>query len=80
MEQTNLKGILVVKVIAFESRTNNCQNPEQDNCYWQSVCYETPLGFNISVREIISERVSLRVLKKSVKSALMLILQEFGIL
>ena len=80
MEQTNLKRILVVKVIAFESGTNNCQNPEQDNCYWQSVCYETPLGFNISIREIISERGSLRVLKKSVKSALMLILQEFGIL
>ena len=80
MEQTNLKRILVVKVIAFESGTNNCQNPEQDNCHWQSVCYETPLRFNISIREIISERGSLRVLKKSVKSALMLILQEFGIL
>ena len=80
MEQRNLKRIFVVEVIAFESGTNNCQNPEQDNRYWQSVCYETPLGFNISIREIISERGSLRVLKKSVKSALMLILQEFGIL
>ena len=80
MEQTNLKRIFVVKVIAFESRTNNYQNPEQYICHWQSVCYETPLGFNISIREIISERGSLRVLKKSVKSALMLILQEFGIL
>ena len=80
MEQTNLKRIFVVKVIAFESGTNNCQNPEQDNCHWQSVCYETPLRFNISVREITSERGSLKVLKKSVKSALMLILLEFGIL
>ena len=80
MEQTNPKRILVVKVIAFESGTNNCQNPEQDNCHWQSVCYETPLRLNISVREIISERGSLKVLKKSVKSTLMLILLEFGIL
>ena len=77
MEQENLKKFLVLKIIAFELGTRNSQNPEQDNCHWQSMCYETPLRFNISLREIFSKSGSPRVMKKYDESALMHISQEF---
>ena len=80
MEQENLKKYLVLKRSAFESGETNSQNPEQDNCHWQSMCYETPVRFNISLREIFFKSSSLRVMKKYDESALMQILQEFGTL
>ena len=80
IEQKNLKKLLVFKIIAFESGTTNSHNPEQDICHWQSMCYETPLRFNISLREIFSKSGSPRVMKKYDESALMPILQEFGTL
>ena len=80
MEQRKVKKFLVLKIIAFELGTRNSQNPEQDNCHWQSMCYETPLRFNISLREIFSKSGSPRVMKKYDESALMQILQEFGTL
>ena len=43
MEGKNQKKFLVLKVIAFESGTKYSHNPEQDTCYWQSLCYATPL-------------------------------------
>ena len=52
MEQRNLKKLLVLKIIAFESVTRNSLNPEQDICDWQSISYERHLGFNISLRKI----------------------------
>ena len=64
MKQKNLKKFVVLKIIAFESETKNSHNPEQDTCHCQSMCYETPVRFNISLREIISESVSLSVMKK----------------
>ena len=72
--------MLVLKIIAFESGTRNSHNPEQDICHWQSMCYETPLRFNISLREIFSKSGSPRVIRKSDESALIQILQEFGTL
>ena len=78
MEQENLKKLLVLKITAFELGTRNSQNPEQDNCHWQSMCYETPLRFNISLREIFSKSGSPRLMKKYDESALMPVLQEFG--
>ena len=78
MEQENLKKFLVLKITAFELGTRNSQNPEQDNCHWQSMCYETPLRFNISLREIFSKSGSPRLMKKYDESALMPVLQEFG--
>ena len=80
MEQKNQKKVLVLKIKPFESGTTNSHNPEQDNCHWQSMCYETPLRFNISLREIVFKSGSLRVMKKYDESALMQILQEFGTL
>ena len=80
MEQTNLKRYLVLKISSFESGTANSHNPEQDNCHWQSMCYETPLRFNISLREIFSESGSARGMKKYDESALMQISQDFGTL
>ena len=77
MEQDNLKTYLVLKRSAFESRKTNSQNPEQDNCHWQSMCYETPLRFNISLREIFSKSGSSKVMKKYDEISLMQILQEF---
>ena len=77
MEQTNLKRNFVLKISSFESGTANSHNPEQDNCHWQSMCYETPLGFNISLREIFSKSESPRVMKKYDQSVLIEISQEF---
>ena len=47
MERKNDKKFFVFKIIAFESRTINSNNPEQDSCHWQSMYYKTSLRFNI---------------------------------
>ena len=60
--------------------TTDSQNPEQDNCDWQSMCYETNLRLNISLSEIFSESRSLIVMKKDDESALIQISQDFGTL
>ena len=57
--------------------TTDSQNPEQDNCDWESMCYETNLRLNISLSEIFSELRSLIVMKKYDESAIMQISQEF---
>ena len=80
MKQKNWKKLLVLNIIAFESGTTNSHTPEQDNCHWQSMCYETPLRFNISLREIFSKSGSPIVMKKYDESALMQISQDFGTL
>ena len=80
MKQKNQKKLSVLNIIPFESGTTNSHTPEQDNCHWQSMCYETPLRFNISLREIFSKSGSDRVMKKYDESALMQISQEFGTL
>ena len=80
MEQNIQKKFFVLKIIAFESGTKNSKNPEQDASHWQSLCHETTLRFNISLREIFSKSGSLRVMKKYDESALIMILQEFGTL
>ena len=77
MEQKNQKKVLVLKIIPFESGKRNSHKLEQDIYQWQSMCYETPLTFNISLREIFSDSRSPRVMKKSDKGALMKILPEF---
>ena len=77
MEQDNQKKFLVLKIIAFESGTTTSRNPKEDTCHWQSICYETPLRFNISLKEIFSRLRSLRVMKKYDETALMQILQDF---
>ena len=78
MKQQNQKKFLVLKIIPFELGTTNSHNHEQDNCHWQSMCYETHLRFNISLREIFSKSASPRLMKKYDESALMPVLQEFG--
>ena len=78
MEQKNEKKLLVLKIIAFESGKANSHNPEQDICHWMSMCYETHLRFNISLREIFSKSGSPRLMEKYDESALMPVLQEFG--
>ena len=77
VEEKNLNKLFLLKIIASESGTTNSHNPEQYICHWQSMCYETPLGFNISLREIFSKSGSPRVMKKYAESALMQILQKF---
>ena len=80
MKQKHRKKLLVLNKIPFESGTTNSHTPEQDNCHWQSMCYETPLRFNISLREIFSKSGSPIVMKKYDESALMQISQDFGTL
>ena len=71
LEPENLNKFLVLKIIAFESGTRNSQNPEQYICHWQSMCYEKPLRFNISLREIFSKSGSPIMMKKYDESFLM---------
>ena len=78
MEEENWKKYLVLDIIPFESRTTNSQNAVQDNCHWQSMCYETTLRFNISLREIFSKLGSPIEMKKYDENALMQISQELG--
>ena len=80
MKQKNRNKLLILKVIAFESGMTNSHNLEQDICHWQSVCYGTPLRFNISLREMFIKSGSPRAIKKFDESALMQISQEFGTL
>ena len=80
MKQKNRNKSLILKVIAFESGMTNSHNLEQDIFHWQSMCYETPLRFNISLREMFLKSGSPRVVKKYDESALMQISQEFGTL
>ena len=71
---------MVFKIIAFESGSTNSLNLEKDTGFWQSMCYETPLRVNISLREIFFKSSFLRVMKKYDESSLMQILEEFGAL
>ena len=80
MKQKYQEKLLVLNIIPFESGTTNSQNPEQDNCHWQSMSYETPRRFTISLREIFSKSGSAIVMKKYDESALMKISQDFGTL
>ena len=80
MEQKNQKKLLDLKIISLELGTANSDNPEQHTCRSQSMCYETPLRFNISLRAKISESGSPRVMKKYDENPLMRILYKFWIL
>ena len=55
MEETNLKKILILKISAFVWGPTNSHNAALDISHWQSMCNETPLRFNISLREIFSK-------------------------
>ena len=77
MEQKNPKKLLILEIIPFESGTTYSHNQEQDICPRQSMCYKTPLRFNISLREILSKSGSFIVMKKYNESVLMQISQEF---
>ena len=80
MKQKNPRKYLGLNIIPFESGKTNSHTPEQDKCHWQSICYERPLRFKISLREIFSKSGSARVMKKYDESALMQISQDFGTL
>ena len=80
MKQKNRKKLLVLKIIPFESGTTDSHNLEQDISHWHSMCYETPLRYNISLRESFSKSGSDIVMKKYDESALMHISQDFGTL
>ena len=71
---------LVLKIIGFESGTTKSLSLEKNTCHWLSICYETPLRFNISRKEIFFKSGSIRMIKKYDESALMQILQVFGTL
>ena len=72
--------MLVLKILAFESKSRNSHNPEHDTCHWKSMYYEARLRFNISLREIFCESGSVRVMRKYDESTLIKILKEFGTL
>ena len=72
-----MEKLLVLKAIAFELGTTNSHNPEQDGFHCQSMCYETALRFNISLRDIFSKSGSPIVIKKYDETVLMKISQDF---
>ena len=77
MERKNPKQFSVLKIIAFESGTTSSLILDKDTCHWQSMCYETSLRFNISLREIYLQSGSITMMGKYDESALMQILQVF---
>ena len=56
MDRKNQEIFLFLKIIAFKWRMTNSDNRENDTYHWQSMCSETPLRFNISLREIFSNQ------------------------
>ena len=80
MGQKNQEMFLILKIIIFVSGTSNSHHREQETCHWQSVCYETPLRFNISLRETFSKSSSLRVMTNYDESAVLQILYKVGTL
>ena len=80
MEEKIQKKVFVFKIIAFELGAANSPDPEEDTCHRQWMCQQTPLGFCISLRDIFSKSVPIRVMKKHEKSTLMEISQVFGTL
>ena len=75
-----LERVFFLKIIAFVSATSNSQHLDHDTCHWQSMCYETLLRFNTSLREKFSKSGSLRVMRKYYEIALIQILYKFGTL
>ena len=74
------KMFLVLKVIGLESGSTNSLNLENNTCHRHSMCYEAPLRFKITLRQIFFKSGSLRVMRKYDESAPMKILQGFGTL
>ena len=72
--------LFLLKIIAFELGTTNSRHPEEDTCHWQSICYETPLRFTMTLKEIFCESGFLKVMQKCYGSALMQIFYKFGTL
>ena len=64
MKQKNEKKFLNLMIIAFESATSKSHNPEQDTCHWQSMCYETSLRFNMSLKRDIFQIKFLQINEK----------------
>ena len=77
MEQKDLKKFFVLKIISFQSGTTSSHNLEQYIGHWQSMCYETLLRFNISLREIFPKSGSPIVMKKCDENFLMQISKGF---
>ena len=77
MDLKNQKKFSVLKIIAIESGTKNSLNLEKDTCHWQSMCYETPLRFNISRSEVFFKSGSLREMRKYDEILLMQTFQFF---
>ena len=74
-----------IKVFGFKDNciwigTSKSHNREQDTCHWQSICYETPLRFTMSLKDIFCKSGSVRVMEKYYGSTLMQILYKFGTL
>ena len=67
MKRKNAKKVSLLKIIELESGKTSSLNLEKDTCHWQSMCYETRLRFNISLREIFFKSNSLRVMKNMIK-------------
>ena len=77
-KKKNQEKFVVLKITAFESGMKKSHKPEQDTSHWQTICYETPRRFNMSLTDIFSKSCFLRVMKKYDESALKQTLQKVG--
>ena len=80
MVQKIRQKFFVFQIIAFELGLANSHKIEQDTCYRQSMCQQTPLTFNLTLGDIFSKSTSIKVMEKYDKSTLMEIWQVFGTL
>ena len=55
---------------------NSC-NIEEDTCHSQSMCWQTPLRFHLTLREMFRESTCIKLMKNHDKSTLMEISQVF---
>ena len=77
MEQKIQKKLFVFQILAFELGIANSRNIEQDICYHQSLCSQTPLRFHLTLGETFSKSTFPKMMTIHNKGALMEILQVF---
>ena len=71
--------IFLYEIIASQLVPLNCLYHEQNTCHGYSMCQQSVLGYYISLRETFSDSMSLKVINKYDKGAVVQISRVFGI-
>ena len=65
MERKIQKKFIVFQIIVSELGDADTHNLEQDTCHRQSMCWQKPLTFYLTLGETFSKSTSLRMIKKT---------------